>query len=93
MTSSASKPGLLVDGDAQGLDDFADLRELVAQVVRHPDAGRLVVGVLLVTEGRAGKVEGDREVVGLEVLDAAQDDACEPEHAVDEVALGGRQRR
>ena len=40
-----------------------------------------------------GQVERDREVVGLEVLDAAQDDAREAEHAVDELALRRRQRR
>ena len=48
----------LVDRDPQRLDDLADLRELVAEVVRHPRPGGLVVGVLLVTERRAGQVEG-----------------------------------
>ena len=83
----------LVDRDPERLDDLADLRELVAQVVRHPRPGRLVLGVLLVPERRAGQVERDREVVRLEVLEAAQDDAGEAEHAVDEVAPRGRQRR
>ena len=83
----------LVDRDAQRLDHLADLRELVAQVVRHPLAGGLVLGVLLVAEGRALEVEGDRDVVGLEVLDAAQDDAAEAEDGVDELALRRRQRR
>ena len=83
----------LVDRDPEGLDDLADLRELVAQVVGHPHPGRLVLGVLLVTEGRARQVERDREVVRLEVLDAAQDDAREPEDAVDELALRRGQRR
>ena len=83
----------LVDRDPQRLDDLADLRELVAQVVRHPRPGRLVLGVLLVAERRAGQVERDREVVGLEVLEAAQDDAGEAERAVDEVALRRRQGR
>ena len=55
--------------------------------------GRLVLGVLLVAEGRAGQVERDGQVVGLEVLDAAQDDAREAEDAVDQLALGRRQRR
>src|SRR5213079_1500940 len=54
---------------------------------------RLVVGVLLVAEGRTGQVERDRDVVGLEVLDAAEDDAGEAERAVDEVAFRGRERR
>ena len=40
-----------------------------------------------------GQVERDREVVGLEVLDAAQDDAREAEDAVDELALRRRQGR
>ena len=71
----------LVDRDAQRLDHLADLGELVAQVVRHPLAGGLVLGVVLVPEGRALEVERDRDVVGLEVLDAAQDDAAEAEDA------------
>ena len=83
----------LVHRDAKRLDDLADLRELVAEVVRHLRAGRLVLGVGLVAEGRTRQVEGDREVVRLEILEAAQDDAGEPEGAVDEVALRGRQRR
>ena len=83
----------LVDGDAEGLDDLANLRELVPEVVGHPHPGRLVLGVLLVTEGRSREVERDREVVRLEVLDATEDDAREPEDAVDEVAFGRRQGR
>ena len=83
----------LVDRDPQRLDDLADLRELVAQVVRHALAGRLVLGVLLVPERGTREVERDREVVRLEVLEAAQDDAREAEHAVDELAPGRRQRR
>ena len=86
-------PGQLVDGDAQRLDHLADLRELVAQVVGHPLAGRLVLGVLLVAEGRALEVEGDRDVVRLDVRDAPQDDAAEAEDRVDELALRGRQGR
>ena len=65
------EPGHLVDGDPQRLHDLAHLRELVAQVVRHPLAGRLVLGVLLVTERRTREIERDREVVRLEVLEAA----------------------
>ena len=38
--------------DAHRLDDPADLRELVAEVVGHALAGRLVFRVLLVAEGR-----------------------------------------
>ena len=83
----------LVDGDAQRLDHLADLRELVAQVVRHALAGRLVLGVLLVAEGRTLEVEGDRDVVRADVRDAAQDDAAEAEDGVDELALRGRQGR
>ncbi len=85
--------GQLVDGDAQRLDDLADLGELVAQVVRHPLAGRLVLGVLLVAERRALEVEGDRDVVRLDVRDAAQDDAAEAEDRVDELALRRREGR
>ena len=45
--------GHLVDRDPEGLHDLPNLRKLVAQVVRHLHAGRLVVGVLLVPKGRA----------------------------------------
>ncbi len=83
----------LVDRDPERLDDLADLRELVAQVVRHPLASRLVVGVLLVAERRAGQVERDGEVVRLEVLEPAEDDAREAEGPVDEVTAGRRERR
>ena len=83
----------LVDRDAQRLDDLADLRELRGQVVRHPRARRLVLGVLLVPERRPGEVEGDRDVVGLQVRETAQDDAAEAEDAVDQLTLGGRERR
>ena len=79
----------LVDRDAQRLDDLADLRELVAQVVRHPDSGRFVLRICVVTEGRAWQVERDREVIRVEVLEAAEDDAREAERAVDEVAVFG----
>ena len=85
--------GELVDRDPERLDDLADLRELVTQVIRHPQPGRLVVGEPLVAEGRPGQVEGDRDVVGPDVLEAAEDDARETEHRVDELALRRRQGR
>src|SRR5207247_4119017 len=40
----------------------------------------------------SGEDERDSDVVRLESLDPADDDATEPERAVDELALGGRQR-
>ena len=85
--------GQLEDRDAQRLDDLADLRELVAQVVGHPLAGRLVLRVLLVAERRALQVEGDGDVVRLDVLEPAQDDAAEAEDGVDELALRCREGR
>ena len=85
--------GQLVDRQAERLDHLADLRELVAEVVRHALAGRLVLGVLLVAERRALEVEGDRDVVRADVLDAAEHDAAEAEHRVDELALRRRQGR
>ena len=83
----------LIDGDAQGFDHLADLRELVAQVVRHALPRRLVLGVLLVPEGRALEIEGDRDVVRTDVGDAAQHDAAEAKDRVDELALRRRQGR
>ena len=76
----------LVDRDAQRLDDLADLGNWSRRSSGIRCAGRLVLGVLVVAERRPGQVEGDREVVGLEVLDAAEDDAGEAEDAVDELA-------
>ena len=83
----------LVDGDAEGLDDLADLGELVPQVVRHPLSVRLVLGEALVAERRPGQVEGDRDVVGPDVLEPAEDDRAEAEDGVDELAAARRQRR
>ena len=40
-----------------------------------------------------GQVEADRDVVRLQVGEAAQHDAAEPEDAVDELTLGGGERR
>ena len=85
--------GQLIDGDPERFDDLADLRELIAQIVRHPLAGRLVVGELLVAERRSGQIEGDGEIVRLEILDAAQDDAAEAEYGIDELALRRREGR
>src|SRR3954452_9582166 len=81
----------LVDRDPERLDDLAHLRELVAQVVRHPLASGLVFGVLLVAERGAGEVERNRNVVRLEVLKAPQDDAAEAERAVDQLPFRCRQ--
>ena len=44
-------------------------------------------------EGRPGQVEAGDDVVRPDVLEAAQDDAPEAEHRVDELALARRQRR
>jgi len=85
--------GQLVDREAERLHDLADLRELVPQVVGHPRPRRLVLGEALVAEGRAGKVESDRDVVGVEVLDPPQDDAAEAEDRVHELALRRREGR
>ena len=81
----------LVMRDAQRPDNLADLRELVAQVVGHAGARRLVLGVLLVPERRPGQVESDRDVIGLEVGKSAQDNRTEAENAVDELPAGRRQ--
>ena len=84
--------GELVDRDPERLDDLADLGELVAQVVRHPLAGRLVLGEALVAERGSGEVEGDGHVVRPDVLEPAQDDAAEPEHGIDELTARRRER-
>ena len=60
---------LLVDRDPQRGHDLAHLRELVAELVWHPLAGRLVLLEALMAEGRLPQVEGNRDRVGLHVLD------------------------
>ena len=82
----------LVDRESQRRDHLADLRELGAQVVRHRAPGRLVIGGQAVPEGRGRQVEGDRDVVGANVLEATQDDVREPEDRVHQLALRGRER-
>jgi hypothetical protein len=46
-----------------------------------------------VPERRAREVEGDRDVVRLQVGEAAQHDAAEAEDTVDELTLRRRERR
>jgi hypothetical protein len=82
-----------IDGEGEGGDDFADLRELVAKLVRHALPRRLVLLEALVAERRLPQVEGDRHRVGLHVLDRPQDDVGEAEDGVDQLALRRRQRR
>ncbi len=81
----------LVDRDAERLDQLAHLGELIPEVVRHLPTRRLVLGEGLVTEGRPGKVEAGDDVVGPDVLEAAQDDAPEAEDGIDQLAVAGRQ--
>ena len=78
-------PSQLVDRDPEGLDHLANLGKLVPQVIRHPLTSGLVLRVLLVAEGGALEVEGDRHVVRLEVGDPAQDDAAEAKDGIDEL--------
>ena len=85
------EPLLLVLGDAQRADDLLHLGDLLAHVVGHAGAGGLVLGVAVVAERARREVEGDRDPVGLHVLDRPQHDVREPEHGGHELALGRRQ--
>ena len=76
-----------VDGDAEGVDQLADPRELLAQVVGHRPPSGLVLLVLLVAERRPGQVEAGDHVVRMHVLVAPQDDAPEAEDGVDQLPL------
>ena len=87
------EPGELVDGQPKGLHDLAHLWKLVAEVVRHPGPGGLVLGESLVAEGGTGQVERHGDIVRPDVLDSAQDDAAEPEYRVDELTLRRREGR
>ena len=86
------EPLALVDGDAQRMHHVADLRDLLAHVVRHPGPGGLVLRVPLVAEGGLAEIEGHRDVIRLHVGDGTQDDVGEPEHGRDQLALGRGQR-
>ena len=68
MTSSASKPGQLEDGDLEHLADPADVGKLHREVVVHALPVGLVFGVLLVAEGGAGGSKLIPMWVGLLVL-------------------------
>ncbi len=82
----------LVDGEAQRGDHLADLRELCPKVVGHRPPRRLVVRGQAVPEGRGRQVEGDRDVVRADVLEASQHDVRESEDGVHQLALRGRER-
>ena len=82
MTSSASNPATSTHRDLQGLDDLADQAHLLAQDVGRLRPTRLVVVDHLVAEGGLGPVEGDRDVVGVVVLDQVDEHRREPEHGV-----------
>ena len=58
------EPGDLEDRDAVGAHHLAHVVELADEVLGHLLAGGLVLGELLVTEGRAGRVEGDGDLFG-----------------------------
>ncbi len=85
--------GHLVDRDPKRGHDLSNLRELRAQVVRHRRPSGLVSRELLVAERRTRQVEAGGDVLGLHVLDPAQQDAAETEDGVDELALAGREGR
>ena len=69
MTSSASKPGTIRNGNPHRLQHLLDHRLLDEQVVRRRVAVGLVVRVDLVAEGRVLVVERGDEVVGPAVVE------------------------
>jgi hypothetical protein len=76
-TSSASNPGSSNVGDAERLDYLADPRDLAAQLVRHRRARRLVRLGLLVPERPARRVQRDRQVRGLQLVEDGEQRARE----------------
>ncbi len=64
ITSSASTPGTVRTGQPSSFTTSVDRLDLLAQGVGHRRAVGLVVGVPLVPEGRAGRVEDAGGVVG-----------------------------
>ena len=59
----------LDDGDAERSEQLADPLDLRLEVVRHRLTGRLVVGVGLVPEGRAGAVPGRDDVRRVQLVE------------------------
>ena len=69
MTSSASTPSIINSGQPCDADQFVQRRDLRDERVGHRRAIRLVFRIPLVAKRLARRVEHDREVVRLAVLD------------------------
>ena len=84
--SSASKPWEFVAGEAEGGDDLADAIELGNELVGGSLAVGFVVRKCVIAEGGGGSVEGDGDVLGLDLGDDAEEQVDE---AVDGVGVLG----
>ena len=76
---------------AQRIEQAAHVRQLAREVVGHRGARGLVVGEQAVAKGRARRIEGDAEVVGLFLADELPEHRREDQHRVARHAPGGRE--
>ena len=81
--------GSLFDRDVEGVDQLPHAFDLRPQIVGHGAAVRLVLGELFVPKRRPA-FQGDDGVLGLLPAQHVQQHRGEPEHGVDDLALGGR---
>ena len=82
ITSSASTPSMMTSGQPSARISVVQRLDLAAQVVRHRGAVSLVVGIEIVAEGLALRVEHAGDIIGRIIL---LQPAQHGEHAVDRV--------
>ncbi|MNV49178.1 hypothetical protein D3C71_1411220 [compost metagenome] len=82
------------DAQAQRFDDAAHRLDLRAQVVGHRRAVGLVVGIQVVTEGLAGRIDHEGDVLGALLQGGAQHvDHAEQRAGGFTVCVGQRRKR
>ena len=82
MTSSASQPLALQDGNVHGPEDLLQKGHLLGQLLGHPMAGGLIAVVPQVAEGGALEVKGHADPIGALLLLHALQDVQEAKNGV-----------
>ena len=81
-------PGNAEKGQPLGGDDLVERLDLHAKLVRHGRAVRLVLGIPVVPEGLAGRVEDDREVLARIVGPEPAEHVDDPEDRAGRLPVG-----
>ena len=81
-------PGNAEKGQPLGGDDLVERLDLHAKLVRHGRAVRLVLGIPVVPEGLAGRVEDDREVLARVVGPEPAEHVEDPEDRAGRLPIG-----